>query len=125
MSSPDWGPDALAFREERDRSERTQRPTAPADSPPNNITDFVAAAAAKPKRKRPTRVLPDWASLCISDDYGRVIPNLANVLIALRALPEVKEAFAYDEMSCSARIRTALPFISRCYIVLHATLPGR
>jgi predicted P-loop ATPase len=100
MTPPDVGPHALAFRRERDEAERARAP--------NTIADF-AAAAAKPKRKRPTRALPDWASRCIFDDYGRIIPNLANVLIALRALPEVKDAFAYDEMSCSARIRAALP----------------
>jgi predicted P-loop ATPase len=121
--SPDLSPAAIAFRQERDRAELARAPNngshyppppngeddyGVANSAPNNIADFVAAAA-KPKRKRPTSALPDWASRCIFDDYGRIIPNLANVLIALRALPEVKDTFAYDEMSCTAILRRALP----------------
>jgi hypothetical protein len=90
---------------------------------PNNIADFVVAAAAKPARKRPTRSLPDWASRCIFDDYGRIIPNLANVLIALRALPEVRDAFAYDAMSCCAILRQAMPVAPNGESASSAPLP--
>jgi predicted P-loop ATPase len=135
--SPDLSPAAIAFRQERDRAELARAPNngshyppppngeddyGVANSAPNNITDFVAAAA-KPKRKRPTRALPDWASRCIFDDYGRIIPNLANVLIALRALPEVRDAFAYDAMSCCAILRQAMPVAPNGESASSAPLP--
>jgi predicted P-loop ATPase len=71
--------------------------------------EIVNLATRKPKRERPKRDLPDWADRCIKDDMGRIVPNLANVLVALRALPELADAFAYDEMSCASIIRKALP----------------
>jgi predicted P-loop ATPase len=73
------------------------------------VAELIDLATRRPKRKRPERELPDWAERCIKDDFGRIIPNLANVLVAVRALPEVAEAFAYDSMSCSTILRTALP----------------
>jgi predicted P-loop ATPase len=64
---------------------------------------------AKKARRCPPRELPDWAERCVKDEYGRIVSNLANVLIAMRALPEVADAFAYDEMSCASIIRKTLP----------------
>lgn len=61
--------------------------------------EIVNLATRRPRRERPKRELPDWADRCIKDDMGRIVPNLANVLVALRELTEVAEAFAYDRMS--------------------------
>jgi predicted P-loop ATPase len=81
-----------------------------AEAPPNNVADFNSRALAKKARKpRPRPELPDWADRCIKDDMGRIIPNLANVLVALRALPEVEEAFAYDRMLRVTILRKDLP----------------
>jgi predicted P-loop ATPase len=79
------------------------------DNPPKTVSELVDLAARRPARKRPPRAVPPWAEACIKDDYGRIIPCLANVLIALRALPDVADAFAYDTMACSAILRSALP----------------
>jgi predicted P-loop ATPase len=73
------------------------------------VAELFNIADRKSRRKRPERELPDWAERCIKDDFGRIIPNLANVLVALRALPEIADAFAHDEMSCVTIIRAALP----------------
>jgi predicted P-loop ATPase len=78
--------------------------------PPNNIEDFNSRALERKARKpRPRPALPDWAHRCIKDDLERIIPNLANVLVALRALPEVAESFAYDSMLKVAILRKELP----------------
>jgi hypothetical protein len=79
------------------------------DGPLSNVVELVRHAVLKTPRKRPRRELPDWADRCIKDDEGRIIPNLANVLVVLRALPEVAEVFGYDEMSCTSIIRKVLP----------------
>jgi predicted P-loop ATPase len=71
--------------------------------------EIVTLATRRPKRERPKRELPAWADRCIKDDMERIIPNLANVLVALRALPEVAEAFAYDSMLKVAILRKELP----------------
>jgi hypothetical protein len=82
-----------------------------AEAAPNNVADFNSRALRKGRkpRPRPRPALPDWADRCIKDEMGRIIPNLANALVALRALPELVDAFAYDEMSCASIIRKALP----------------
>ena len=80
-----------------------------AEAPPNNVADFNSRALRKGRKPRPRPALPDWAERCIKDEMGRIIPNLANVLAALRALPELVDAFAYDEMSRTAILRKELP----------------
>jgi hypothetical protein len=42
--------------------------------------------------------VPDWLHDCLTGDNGRPLPNLANILIALRADPALKECFAFDQM---------------------------
>lgn len=49
---------------------------------------------------------PAWLNGALCDEKGRPAPNVANVLLALRAAPELREAFAFDEM-LSAVILTA------------------
>jgi hypothetical protein len=71
--------------------------------------EIVSLATRRPKRERPKRELPAWADRCIKDDMERIIPNLANVLVALRALPELADAFAYDSMLRVTILRKELP----------------
>jgi predicted P-loop ATPase len=81
-----------------------------AEALPNNVADFNSRALAKKAPKRPSREdMPDWAERCLKDDRENIIPNLANALIALRADPDLAEAFAYDEMSCTSILRRAIP----------------
>jgi predicted P-loop ATPase len=67
------------------------------------------AGQGSKRRRRRGRELPEWADGCVKDDAARIIPNLANVLVALRSLPEVADAFAYDSMSCETILRKELP----------------
>jgi predicted P-loop ATPase len=47
-----------------------------------------------------TKLRPDsdWLSGCIKGDTGKPLSNLANVLTAFRAAPEVRDLLAFDEM---------------------------
>jgi predicted P-loop ATPase len=40
----------------------------------------------------------EWLAGCIKGDSGKPLPNLANVLTALRSDPMVRDLFAFDEM---------------------------
>jgi predicted P-loop ATPase len=42
--------------------------------------------------------MPDWMHDCITGDNGRVLPNVANILVALRADPKLKDCFSFDQM---------------------------
>jgi predicted P-loop ATPase len=52
----------------------------------------------KAKRLRAPTESADWLRQCIGEDHGRVIPNLANILVALRSAPELAGAIRFDEM---------------------------
>lgn len=87
--------------------------------PCGTITDAAVPPARAP-RSRPKVSLkgagsrtrePEapWLSECISDERGRVISNLANVLIAFRSAPELADLFAYDAMLCAPVLMRGLP----------------
>ncbi len=66
------------------------------------------------KRRRRRTKKPDagdapWLSNCLLDDGGRVIANLANVLVCLRTDPAVASAFVFDEMMQTAMLVKPLP----------------
>src|SRR5215216_5210960 len=44
--------------------------------------------------------LHNWLSRCIKDEKGKPLPIVANVMVALRGDPDLRGAFAYDEMAC-------------------------
>ncbi|MBR1154599.1 virulence-associated E family protein [Bradyrhizobium sp. JYMT SZCCT0428] len=50
----------------------------------------------------------DWLSGCIADAKGKPLPNLANVMRALRSDPALMEAFAYDEMLSACIVTRAI-----------------
>ena len=81
----------------------------PSDQGPNTVVEFVALATKPRSRKPPPSAnRAPWLQGCIEDDRGRVIPNHANLMIALRAAPEIRDAFAYDEMMQAAILRKEL-----------------
>lgn len=51
----------------------------------------------------------DWLQAAVRDERGRVHANVANVLIALRAAPELVDVFAFDEMQQTAVQMRDLP----------------
>ena len=54
-------------------------------------------------------LFPAWVGGCIRDDKGRVVPNLANALLALRSAPELKDTFATDLMLQAVVLDYAVP----------------
>jgi predicted P-loop ATPase len=65
-------------------------------SDPNNIVRLAELQAAT----------PDWMLDCIRGDNGKLLPILANALIALRAM--MSNTFALDEMMCTAMLMEPL-----------------
>jgi predicted P-loop ATPase len=67
----------------------------------------LASAQKGKRRARPDR--PDWLRSAVEDDYGRIIPNLANVALALRQAPDLREAFSFDELQRQVIVDRELP----------------
>lgn len=68
----------------------------------NNITPLQGSKKAKIERD-------GWLGRCLADDRGRIIPNLANTMIALRSNPTLSGAVAFDEMQQDAILVERLP----------------
>jgi predicted P-loop ATPase len=49
-----------------------------------------------------------WTKHCIRDKWKRIVPNLANVMAALRLAPEIADIFSYDEMERRTIISEAI-----------------
>ena len=84
------------------------------DGRPDYVTaeEFARARAKQSKRasaKRANGHKPDWTAHCLVNDQKKIIPNLANVLVALREAPELVDAFAFDEMAQAKLLRCRLP----------------
>ncbi|KAA8389678.1 virulence-associated E family protein [Acetobacter tropicalis] len=69
------------------------------------VADLEAVVQAAPDYDagalEPKHILrPAWLDDCQVDDRGQPIPNVANVLLALRADEQFSSSFALDEMQC-------------------------
>jgi predicted P-loop ATPase len=72
-----------------------------------------ATATALSSKRRATKERPSWLVGATCDDRGRVLPNLANLMIALRAVPEIADAFRFDEMMRAPILTRELPLVER------------
>jgi predicted P-loop ATPase len=63
--------------------------------------------AAKPAPPKPT----GWAANAILDTMMKPLANVANVLLAVRSMPELASVLAYDEMLRAAVLKTELPLV--------------
>ena len=71
----------------------------------------------RPKGKRsgtrksggPSAPSPDWLRDCCVDEKGRIVPNVASALTALRTAPEICDCFAFDEMQRASILVKPLP----------------
>jgi predicted P-loop ATPase len=52
---------------------------------------------------------PEWIHDCIKSATGRILPNVANILVALRADPALKDCFALDQMLQAPLLMRPLP----------------
>jgi Virulence-associated protein E len=64
---------------------------------------------AKAKPERLPRDLPPWLRACEKDGRDQIIPNLANLMIALRGDPDLANTLAFDQMLQSPVLRSPLP----------------
>ncbi len=79
-------------------------------APDNNVVEIGAPRqATKPRKRSAARAGPPWLNRLISDDRDRPVPNLANVLTALRVAPETADVFGFDEMQRAAVQLRELP----------------
>ena len=67
------------------------------------------AAAKKPKQEPRQSQRAEWLKGAIHDDRGRIIAKLANVALALRAAPELADAFSFDELERRVVVNVDLP----------------
>src|ERR1700685_4679482 len=63
------------------------------------------------RRQRPAPISFRHIKGMITDDRGRLVPNIANVLAILRNVTLVERCFAYDEMLCATMLASPLPII--------------
>ena len=75
------------------------------------IERAIADGRRRPKSAPPRiqKPIPSWLGSCERDDRGKIIPNLANLMIALRLDPDLADAFAFDQMLRAPVLRLALP----------------
>jgi predicted P-loop ATPase len=67
-------------------------------------------AEKPPKRKKVERAPREgWRASSIVDDRGRIVANLADAMIALRADPSIEGAVAFDEMAQATKLEKRLP----------------
>ena len=76
-------------------------------APPPRIVSL--ASARKPAPRRPHIERPEWFEGAVEDDRSRILPILANVALALRSAPQLKEAFTYDELQRLVIVAEPLP----------------
>jgi predicted P-loop ATPase len=74
------------------------------------VVQFGQTRKRKPKPKPPPPGgWPPWLALCLVDEKGRILANLANAPIALRADSRVESVFTFDEMAQTAMLMRPLP----------------
>jgi predicted P-loop ATPase len=98
--------DRAAFKaSQRDERARARAPREARSGEPTNNQ------AERPTKRTKAKNVPHkgWQASCIVDDRGRIVANLANVMIALRADPSIEGAFAFDEMAQAAKLLKRLP----------------
>lgn len=59
-------------------------------------------------------VVSDWLAGAQLDHKGEPIPNVANVMLGLRNIPEISRAFQFDEMQRDAMLTEPLPNVGPC-----------
>jgi predicted P-loop ATPase len=75
----------------------------------------VIALASK---RRPKKEGPPWLADAVCDGGGRPLPVLANIMVALRAAPQIEDAFNFDEMLRAPILMLALPMVRRLSVDL-------
>jgi predicted P-loop ATPase len=87
------------------------------------VSHPIPLEGARIRKPPPPATRAPWLKDCICDERGRIVPNLANVLIALRAAPELIDAFAYDAMLGASVLKKELPLAPNAEVVNSDPVP--
>jgi predicted P-loop ATPase len=72
----------------------------------NRFTELKKTREAALRRRKQ----PDWTDRLILDKDGKVIPNLANLILIMRAAPKWKGVLGYDDFNARVVIRERPPW---------------
>jgi predicted P-loop ATPase len=72
----------------------------------NRFADLKKAREATLRRGKP----PDWTDKLILDKGGKIVANLANLIVILREAPKWNGVLGYDEFNARVVIRRRLPW---------------
>jgi predicted P-loop ATPase len=89
-----------------DTIERRWVPKPKDDAPPR--PNATGKSGNRRKRAKPPAV-PDFMGLACFDEQGKLVPNLASAMAALRNAPQISHCFALDEMQHAPVLRAPLP----------------
>jgi hypothetical protein len=80
----------------------------------NRIADWIGYSETAPKRPpRGNGEKVRWLDDCLTDEQARPLSNLANVMIALRSDPALRDMLAYDEMLCAPMLLHSAPVVGQ------------
>jgi predicted P-loop ATPase len=82
-----------------------------AEAPPPPATEAPPPTEDPHGGRRKRKDDPDWLECAVVDDRGRAIANLANVLVALRNAPELRDVFTFDQMKRAVIVHRPLPIV--------------
>jgi predicted P-loop ATPase len=81
--------------------------------PPSDDEEGSGAAALRvvsiARARKPRRRMPPWLDMALKDERGRILPILRNGALALRAAPELTDAFAHDDLQRLVMVTGDLP----------------
>jgi predicted P-loop ATPase len=81
---------------------------------PWNPPDPKKILPFNPSKQRPKsaeKPRPSWLVGAVTDERGRITPNVANILLALRRAPELMDAFSFDDMAKLDILCRRLPLV--------------
>jgi predicted P-loop ATPase len=76
---------------------------------PDGANVISIASVRRTQHRAGRAYLPPWLDDALCDDRGQVRPILANVALALRAAPELAEAFRFDQLHRHVTVEKPLP----------------
>ena len=83
--------------------------TTRSDTPPAQEARVVPISTAAKQKRRGSPHRAAWLQGAVEDERGRILANLANAASALRSVPELRDAFSYDELAHQIIIDRDLP----------------
>lgn len=113
----DWD-EFIEAAEEHDRREKASAKIIPLHVATNGATEPARTEQRAEAKSRASDVsekragdAPAWLANAIRDEQGRIVPNLANCMVALRNAPALAEVFGYNSLLHAPILQKALPLV--------------